>query len=97
MLIPSDRQDRLLGTQADKLGLNTRANINRPSRLASRAAGQPLGMSYIPPLPMPDDYQANLGGGSPESPGPSSSSTPTTSTAGKKNRPPVGDSKLNGM
>ena len=68
-LIPSfAREDRSLGGEQEKLGMQSQAGINQPSRLASKAAGQPMGMSYIPPLDLPTSMNASMSGGSPTAP-----------------------------
>lgn len=96
-LIPSlNREDRNLGSQDEKLGLQKQASINRPSRLAGKAAGQPLGMSYIPPLDLPTSMNANMGGGSATSPSPMQPGA-VQENKGIKRRPDTGTAAMTGQ
>jgi hypothetical protein len=89
------RERRNLGDQDEKLGLQKQASINAPSRLASKAAGQPLGTSYIPPLDLPTSLNSNMGGGSPTTPSPMQPGDVQTSR-GNKRRPDTGTAAMTG-
>lgn len=96
MLIPSNKREaRILGSPDEKLGLQTPSNLNRPSRLGSKAAGQPLGFNYIPPMDVTTDNLLSLGGGSPTTPQPLGPNTPETQQ-GVKKRPQQGGAAIIG-
>lgn len=89
------REGRNLGDQDEKLGLQKQAGVTAPSRLASKAAGQPLGTSYIPPLDLPTSLNSNMGGGSPVSPSPMQPGAMQTGR-GNKRRPDTGSAAMTG-
>lgn len=96
-LIPSlARDDRNLGSQEERLGLRDQATLNKPSRLGSKASGQPLGFNYIPPLDLPISTNATMGGGSPTTPAPLQPET-VKNNQGIKRRPVAGKAEMTGQ
>lgn len=96
-LIPSlSRENRNLGDPVEKLGMKDQASLNKPSRLASMASGQPLGMNYIPPLDLPTGMGLSLGGGSPSAPTPLQPGA-VENRQGIKRRPITGQATLTGQ